>query len=93
MPGKGGPTPPPTTPGGAPGGVELPDHHLRQALTSEVHARPYALLKSPERASHLAVLSGEGAAAGDRAHLAELCATFGLAPPALGANHFAGDFG
>ena len=102
MPGKGGPpSPTPTTPGGAPAGDDAPappaaglrDHHFRQALTSEVHARPYALLKSPERASHLAVLSGEGGGAGDRAHLAELCATSGLAPPAPGANHFAGDFG
>jgi uncharacterized membrane-anchored protein len=78
---------------GPPPAAGLSDHHLRQALTSEVHARPYALLKSPERASHLAVLSGEGGGDRDRAHLAELCATFGLAPPALGANHFAGDLG
>ncbi len=58
------------------------DHPLRRVLHDEVHARPYEALVAPLRATHLAFLSGEGAAAGERAHVAALCAHFGVAPPA-----------
>src|SRR3546814_4418915 len=40
----------------------LRDHPLRASLNAEVHSRPFARLQSPERISHLALLSGEGAA-------------------------------
>jgi uncharacterized membrane-anchored protein len=71
----------------------LQDHPLRAALTAEVHARPYARLEAPERASYLAMLSGEGGAADDLAQVAALFERFGLAPPAPGATHAMADFG
>src|SRR3546814_12932038 len=37
----------------------LRDHPLRASLNAEVHSRPFARLQSPERISHLALLSGE----------------------------------
>ncbi len=69
------------------------EHGLRRLLVNEVHARPFETLVAPARASHMAWLTGEGAAAQDRAHLAELCRRFGVAAPAGDANHFSGDLG
>ncbi|MBI3452968.1 MAG: DUF3422 domain-containing protein [Rhodospirillales bacterium] len=69
------------------------DHPLRQSLTNEVHARPFAALVAPERISHFAMLSGEGTAATDRTHLDELCQRFGVAPPPAEVNHAFVDFG
>ncbi len=63
------------------------DHPLRIALAGEVHARPYAALSAPERLSHLAMLSGEGGASADRAHLLRLCERLGVAAPPAGATH------
>src|SRR3546814_19506178 len=40
----------------------LRDHPLRRTLNAEVHSRPFAALQAPARISHLALLSGEGAA-------------------------------
>ena len=71
----------------------LRDYPLRRELTDEVHARPFARLTAPERASHLALLSGEAGADADRAHLARLCQAFDLAPPTADATHFMVDFG
>jgi uncharacterized membrane-anchored protein len=69
------------------------DHPQREALTREVHARPFAPLSAPERVSHIAMLSGEGGAAADRAHLARLCDRHGVALPAADTNHAFIDFG
>jgi uncharacterized membrane-anchored protein len=69
------------------------EHPQRQALTVEVHARPYATLQAPERASHLAMLTGGGGAEEDRAHLIKLCKRFNVATPAEEMNHFMADFG
>lgn len=66
----------------------LRDHPQRLGLTNEVHARPPEALKAPLRASHLAMLSGEGTADHDRAHLARLCAWGAAPPPPSGANHY-----
>jgi uncharacterized membrane-anchored protein len=63
------------------------DHDLRMALVNEVHARPFLGLSPPERASHLAMTSGEGGAAADRAHLVALCDRYGAPHPPAGANH------
>ncbi len=71
----------------------LRDHPLRRQLTHEVHTRPYARLTAPQRASHLALLSGEAGAAADHGHVARLCAAFGVAPPGDGDTHFMADFG
>jgi len=59
------------------------DHPLRLQLAHEVHARPFAQVSTPERVVHYAMLTGEGGAAADRAHLAELFRRLGLgdSPP------------
>ena len=72
-------------------GIE--EHPQREALTVEVHARPYAILQAPERASHLAMLSGESGAEDDRAHILRLCKRYNVAGPAEEMNHFMADFG
>lgn len=69
------------------------DHPLRLALTNEVHARPFAALRTPARVSHIAMLSGEGGFAADRAHLDLLLDRFGRPRPPAGANHVFQDFG
>ena len=71
----------------------LRDHPLRRQLTHEVHTRPFARLTAPQRATHLALLSGEAGAAADHEHVARLCAVFGVAPPDDGETHFMADFG
>jgi uncharacterized membrane-anchored protein len=69
------------------------DHPLRSLLTEEVHARPFAALKPPEQASHLALVSDEDAFAADFAHLVRLCQQYGVALPAPGSRHLTCDFG
>ncbi len=71
----------------------LSDHPLRHALSEELHARPFARLQAPRRATHLALLSGENAAAADRRHVAALCQRFGAPPPADTDTHFMADLG
>ena len=71
----------------------LRDHPLRATLNAEVHSRPFAKLQAPERISHLALLSGEGAAARERAHVAALCESRGITGPKENVNHFICDFG
>ncbi len=44
----------------------LRDHPLRHALSDEPHARPFARLRAPPRATRLALLSGEDAAEAER---------------------------
>jgi uncharacterized membrane-anchored protein len=69
-------------------------HGARHALTDELHARPYATLETPTRAIHIAVITGESAAAdtADRAHLAALCDRYGVEPPDASMKHFSADF-
>jgi uncharacterized membrane-anchored protein len=69
------------------------DHPLRTALTNEVHARPFAALRTPARVSHVAMLSGEGGFAADRAHLDALLDQLGRPRPVADANHVLQDFG
>lgn len=69
------------------------DHPLRAPLTNEVHARPFAALRTPERISHIAMLTGEGGSETDRAHLERLCRAFGAQPPPAGASHSIHDLG
>jgi uncharacterized membrane-anchored protein len=60
-----------------------PDHPDRAALAAEVHARPPEPLAAPSRASYVAVRI-EGERAAELAHVAQLCAPHGVAPPAGG---------
>jgi len=71
----------------------LRDHPLRATLNAEVHSRPFAKLQAPERISHLALLSGEGAAERERRHVADLCESRGVAGPPANTNHFFCDLG
>src|SRR3546814_4132634 len=71
----------------------LRDHPLRGTLNAEVHSRPFAALQAPECISHLALLSGEGAAERERQHVAALCESRGVAAPPAAANHFYCDLG
>ncbi|MBL8806497.1 MAG: DUF3422 domain-containing protein [Rhodospirillales bacterium] len=64
------------------------EHPQRVALVNEVHARPFLAVAAPERASHLAMTTGEQGASADRAHLVVLCERYGIAHPPPGANHF-----
>lgn len=73
--------------------MRLRDHPLRQQLTEELHARPFATARAPERATHLAIFSGESSAVADSAHLGELCKRLGQPGPEEGANHLMADFG
>jgi uncharacterized membrane-anchored protein len=69
------------------------DHPFRSILVDEVHARPFAALKPPAQASHLAFVSDENAVAADFAHLIRLCQHHDVALPAPGSRHFTCDFG
>jgi uncharacterized membrane-anchored protein len=69
------------------------EHRLRAVLTNEVHARPFAELVAPERASHIALLTGEAGIEEDHAQLVRLCARYGAAAPPAGINHFSQDLG
>ena len=75
----------------------MEDHPLRVALTAELHARPFPVLKAPCRAALLALRPAVRAAERDRshdvAHLADLLARHGVAPPPEGSTHWFGDLG
>lgn len=66
--------------------LPLSDHPQRRPLSAEVHARPFMSLAPPERASHLALLSGEEGGEAERALVAELCRAFGAPEPAADAT-------
>ena len=69
------------------------EHPLRERLTNEIHARPSLALQAPLKVTHLAVLTGEGAADSELRHVAELCRRFGGAEPSPGINYWDVDLG
>ncbi len=73
--------------------ISFREHPQRRILADEAHARPYMLLRAPVRLSHLAVMSGEHAQDADRAHVAQLCRAFSVAPPPADALHFSAKIG
>lgn len=77
----------------APPEGRVPEHPGRLRLAAEVHARPPMRLAAPAKVSHLVMLSGEDAAADERAHLALLCDTLDVAQPDHEARQFFADFG
>jgi uncharacterized membrane-anchored protein len=81
-----------TFPDGSEGNGVAREHPLRMSLVNETHARPFLALVAPIRASHLAMMSGEGGAAEDRAHLVALCERYGVGHPPEGANHYVAAF-
>ncbi len=70
-----------------------PDHPQRYVLNNEVHARPYASLYAPARATHLAVMMSAEQKSEERRALALLCERYVHPPPGPEADHFSADFG
>jgi len=70
-----------------------PDHVHRRILAEEVHARPPEAIETPARAIYIAVLIDPVERPRERAHLAQLCESFGIAPPDTEASHFSADVG
>ena len=64
----------------------LPQHRQREAVLSEMHARPFHKLTAPRRLLHLGFMTDAEAAAADRAALAALAARAGMPGPAEGAK-------
>ncbi len=71
----------------------LTEHPGRWALVNEVHARPYEELNTPERGSHLALMSGEHAGEVEYEHLVRLCRHYGTPEPGPDTHHFMVDLG
>lgn len=76
------------------------NHRARVSLAAEIHSRPFLKLHAPELISHLAVYpDAQMIDAQSNAHelqhaiLANLCAHFAVAPPALDAKYFYVDLG
>ncbi|HEX7417077.1 MAG TPA: DUF3422 family protein, partial [Steroidobacteraceae bacterium] len=69
------------------------NHPQRFALNRELHARPFAELRPPARASYLALLAGEADKPMEQQCLAGLCARYGRPPPSIADNHFSTDLG
>ncbi|MEQ8399210.1 DUF3422 domain-containing protein [Thalassobaculum sp.] len=68
-------------------------HSEREALTLELHDRPFRPMAAPLRISHLAIATGERGGERDQAQFAALCRRFGKAEPAASAKHFTVDLG
>ena len=65
-----------------------PEHPQRLPLADEVHARPSPTLRTPSRATFVALLIDPADRPREAAHLAELCERFAVAPPEPAAGHF-----
>lgn len=63
-------------------------HPARESLYQELHARPFPVIGSPVRISHLALLLDESDKEKDFQHLSALCARYGVNPPAIQDNSF-----
>jgi uncharacterized membrane-anchored protein len=70
-----------------------PDHPERVALANEVHARPYEAMYTPQRAEYLALTVDKDEREHEIAHLAELCRSYGVVPPAPDASQFSESLG
>lgn len=57
-------------------------HPSRDSLLAEVHARPSTPIEPPMLVTRIAALSGQDGVAGDRRHIADLCARMGVPRPA-----------
>lgn len=74
--------------------MRLPANHpQRFDLNHELHARPFALLRPPVRASYLALRVDETTKSSEQLHLVELCARYGRPPPPVTDDHFSADLG
>jgi uncharacterized membrane-anchored protein len=64
------------------------DHPQRIALADEVHARPPEPLRTPARASYVAVLVDSEAREQELRHLQTLCKRYDVSGPPADASHF-----
>lgn len=56
-------------------------HPMRQALYSELHSRPFQVIPSPARITHIAVMCNAEQSAQQFEHLKELYSFYGVTPP------------
>lgn len=69
--------------------ITLPSlHPARESLYHELHARPFPVIGSPVRVSHLALLLDEADKQADFDHLSALCHRYGVNPPSPQDNSF-----
>lgn len=73
-------------------GLGLREQSERRGLAAEVHARPYEILTTPLRATHLALVDTPSAE-DERRHLAELFAACDRPMPAVEGGHVSADLG
>lgn len=77
----------------APTILPLQLHPAREALYHELHARPFPVIASPVRISHLALLLTDEDRERDFQHLRNLCSRYGVNPPADHESSFHQRFG
>ena len=70
--------------------VNIKEHSQRYALNNEVHARPYQIISSPLRLTHLALLSNDRSR--DIKAIGDLCDRFGITRPNSEATFFIAEF-
>lgn len=70
--------------------TNLKNHPQRFSLNNEVHARPYQIMDSPRRVSHLALLADERSQ--ELALIGELCDRYGVNRPNPESSFYIGDF-
>ncbi len=63
-------------------------HPLREQLYQELHARPFPVIASPVRVSHLVLSLSEETHQADFEHLCALCERYGANPPAVADNSY-----
>ncbi|MAY42939.1 MULTISPECIES: DUF3422 domain-containing protein [unclassified Neptuniibacter] len=68
-------------------------HPMREALYSELHSRPFQVIPSPARITHLAVMCNSDQSAAQFEHLKELYEHFGVTPPENDELCYHADFG
>jgi len=71
----------------------LKEYPERREIADELHARPYAHMRSPVRITHLVCLASERAKHHAERNVSALCERFNYPGPAAGAAHFIADFG
>lgn len=70
--------------------IKLNNYSQRFILNNEVHARPYQLMSSPMRVSHIALLSNDHEQ--EIKAISSLCDHFGVTRPNSDSNFFIADF-
>ena len=69
------------------------EYPFRREIADELHARPYAHMRSPVRVTHLVCLASERSALKPERNVAALCERFNTQGPPAEVAHFIVDFG